>query len=453
MSEKGEKGLSRPSRGELINATPSDIMGVKHGFGSDEEIRAVEVSAAAMAARERAQIESMCVIAQRAPKRNWEEITNELMTFCQNDSFADEAVWERPVGREKDEETGKWVDVIGQGFSIRFAEAAVAAMGHVYTASDIVSELEHSRILRTVVMDVQRNNVIVLPDAISKYQERRSVQDGDVVVNRRPNSKGDMVYTIPAPEDQVRAKMNSALSKTRRNGLLSFLPAHVKQQCWETLEETFAKALQGDKRQKTLNKIVTSFDALGVTAIMLQEFLGHAISAITDEEVNLLRGVRNQLSDKATSWADIMQAKKAGEDQAKSAEQKPAETETKSDQTAQSDKSAQEAGKVGQQDPGKEQPTQDAGQPQQTGEQSGQTAQTGQEQPGQLFGSGLKLEHFKTGDDERRLKHGLKALGIASNVAQIEDYLNRWAGSKEDLLEHIESELQKKMNVVKGDTK
>src|SRR5690606_23229171 len=127
-----------------------------------------------------------------------------LLKECSRYGFADEAIYSRPQGK-KDGKTN-----YVEGFSIRFAERAIALYGNVFTDSPIVDENSETRTIRCMVMDLETNVTNSVDMSIEKTVERKGFNGmppkGRDVLDERFNDEGDTVFICRAYDDEVRQK-------------------------------------------------------------------------------------------------------------------------------------------------------------------------------------------------------------------------------------------------------
>src|SRR5262245_20463331 len=111
----------------------SDVMNVGGQltpFGMDQIDRSSAADMAAAVAKEKSIIEARMYVAM-SQRRNIDHWFQRMQYHCSRPRFAADALYARPVGREKNKVTGEWEDKIATDFSIRFAEQAIQEWQHI----------------------------------------------------------------------------------------------------------------------------------------------------------------------------------------------------------------------------------------------------------------------------------------------------------------------------------
>src|SRR5262245_44757755 len=98
-----------------------------------------ETATSAIAAQAMATVQARYVMALQSP-RDVDTVRIKLLSECKRPGFAEVAVYARPAGKKKDEESGRWVDNIVRGPSIRFAEACARISGNILVQSPVLFE-------------------------------------------------------------------------------------------------------------------------------------------------------------------------------------------------------------------------------------------------------------------------------------------------------------------------
>ncbi len=190
---------------------------VRQEFGATEVHRAAETSALALAEREKATIAAMFLVADGRP-RSIVQFEAGLLAECERPGFAEIARYKKPQ-RHRDPETGEWVDGFIEGWSIRFAEAALRNWKNVFCDAKIVFEDEQKRIVRFMLIDLESNLPLSTEIQLSKTVERRGSgrnQDqppkGRDVLGERVNVAGQKVFIVAATDDELYMKQAAAFS-------------------------------------------------------------------------------------------------------------------------------------------------------------------------------------------------------------------------------------------------
>lgn len=266
---------------------------IKVGFGTTETEKRAETTAIAAAASARAMIESQYIMAMRNP-RDWDVVRQRILKECKRPGFAREAIYHKPIGAGV------------SGLSIRFAEVALRCMTNLSIETVTKFDDAEKRIVSQAVVDLESNVRITRDITLNKTVERQSVRDGQEVIGRRPNSKGQLIYIIAASEDDLLNKEGSLVSKAMRENVLRLLPgdirADARAQIVATQTEEIASDPDGQKKA-----ILDAFFQRGVKPAQVKEFLGHEMDALTVAEVATLRELHNAIRDGEANMRDAIE--------------------------------------------------------------------------------------------------------------------------------------------------
>jgi len=234
-------------------------------------------------------------MAERHP-RDLDKVRDRLLRECRRPGFAAVARYKKPIGKGV------------EGPSIRFAETAIRLMGNISVDQMTVYDDKEKRIMRIAVVDCETNTPYSSDVTIEKTVERRSHKQGEEVIRTRQNKNGDMLYIIPATEDDLLNKQNALISKAIRSNGLRLIPGDIVDECMQlvlrTQEDENAKDPDASRR-----KLFDAFSSIGVTPEMLKSYLGHAGATLTPSEVTDLRAQYTAIRDGETSWREVMEAK------------------------------------------------------------------------------------------------------------------------------------------------
>lgn len=250
-----------------------------------------------LAAREEALVKARYAIALKRP-RDTDVVREKLMRECKRPSFAAVAKYHKPIGKGI------------SGPSIRFAEAAIAAMTNISIDTPTISDDAEKRIMRVTVGDIESNVQYSQDITVAKTIERQKVKDGDTVIRSRTNSQGKTVYLIEATDDDVLNKQNALVSKAIRTLGLRLVPGWLIDECMAQV-----KATQEDEDAKdpdlAKRRLFDAFDKLGVSADEVKKWLGHDGSVISAKEREVLGGLHNAIKEGETTWRDAMEARES----------------------------------------------------------------------------------------------------------------------------------------------
>lgn len=282
------------------------------GIGEREIEMRHETAATAAAAHEVAMVRARFMLALERP-RVWDTIEKKLLAYCAKPRCAEEARYVKPVGKRKNEKTGKWEQAYVRGLSVRFAEEAVREMGNLDIDTTVKVESPTHRILRVSVLDLETNNLYPTDVPVERTVERKQLRKGQSAIRQRTNSFGDTVYIVEATDDEVLMKSSALASKAIRTNVLRMLPGHIADACEDAIEKTLAEEFKKNLTP-TLEKLITRFAAHGVAEAQLDAYLGHPIRATTShEEVAKLIEIGVSLKEGAATWEDYMNEREGGE--------------------------------------------------------------------------------------------------------------------------------------------
>lgn len=268
---------------------------VNESFASTEMARSAETAASAVSAAAIATVQAQYIIAQKRP-RDLDVVRLALLKECRRPSFAAVARYRKPVG-----------DGV-EGPSIRFAEAAMRALGNLSPKVRVAYDDPEKRIVTVSVSDLESNLNFEGDIVIEKTVERNKLKDGQIPIRARTNSVGKTTYLVTATEDELLAKQGALVSKMMREHALRILPGDIKDECMDQVITTLEKEDAADPTAAR-KKIVDAFDRIGVKPSALRDYLGHDLDGITPGELAELRAVGASIRDGETTWKDALEHK------------------------------------------------------------------------------------------------------------------------------------------------
>ncbi|MFA4945105.1 MAG: hypothetical protein WC789_10450 [Lentisphaeria bacterium] len=204
------------------------------------------------------------------------------------------------------------------GPSIRFAEAALRAMGNMVAQEQTIHDSDTEQTVRVSVADLETNTVVAQEVTYSKTVERRSVNsdDHDRILGQRTNSEGKTLYIVQASEVDLFAKRGALVARARRNLILNMLPGDIKDDAIAECRETRKKADRADPGGAA-KKVADAFSVqCNVRPDDLAKYLGHPVDQCSPAELDELRGVFAAIRDGQTTWPEVMGNKDADEKKA-----------------------------------------------------------------------------------------------------------------------------------------
>lgn len=274
------------------------------------QAQTMETSAAASSAMAVATVQARFVMALQRP-RDLETVRVKLKHECKRPAFAEVALWSRPVGSEKNPQTGEWEEVWKDGLSIRFMEAAARLMGNILTETPAIYDDERMRKVRVSVTDLETNVTHSKDVTVPKTEERRRPLKGAKPLAVRENSYGDTVYLYPASDDKTSVKESAIVSKTLRVLLGRIVPGDILDQCFQELLAARSAQVQANP-DEARQKIADAFFAeLKVSPAEIAEYLGHPLEQIVPKEIEKLRAIYVACRDGELVWADLLEDRRA----------------------------------------------------------------------------------------------------------------------------------------------
>lgn len=247
-------------------------------------------------------LKAACAMAKKFP-RDIDMVRDNILRECRRPDFARGRYNEKT---KKWEGGARYAKPVGggnvTGFSVRFAEAAVQALGHIHTTNETLAENEDFRKIQVRVWDAQTMNSFADEATIPKTIERKFVPKermGDVVRTRH-NASGEILYVLRAEEPDMLNIANSGKSKSFRNSALRCIPGWLLAECEQVIKETVTKEDSKDP-DATKRQIFDSFSGLGVNAETLKKYLGHDAAVLQPEELANLRDLYTAIRDGETT--------------------------------------------------------------------------------------------------------------------------------------------------------
>lgn len=223
--------------------------------------------------------ESMMALAAARP-RNYVEVLNSVKEqLAAYKSFAQEAVYNKPVG--KDHDTGKMK--FARGLSIRAAEALAEAYRYCKVRSDV-----------TPIDD----DTVRVEACFTDYQSGRVWQDSGIVTKSYKMRNGKMARHSDDRFFNVVVKAEA--SKRIRECIMRMIPPGLRSELILCVDEQLDAFLD----DSTVDKIVAEFSKRAVTLEMIERLLGKRRASFTKEDRASLVGIWNAIKDGETSVAE-----------------------------------------------------------------------------------------------------------------------------------------------------
>jgi hypothetical protein len=262
-----------------------------------------ETASQVLAAQQKAVVESRYMMALHRP-RDLDRVRQNLIKACERPIFAQTARYLKPIGKGV------------SGPSIRFVEEALRCFTNVLPEISVIYDDREKRIVRVSITDLENNISYSQDVAIEKTVERKNVNPGDEIVRSRTNSYGQIVYLIPATEDDLLNKQNALISKALRSNGLRLIPSDIVDECM-----SIVIAVQKNKDAKdpdaARKQLFDSFEDVGVTVDMIKVYLGHEGKILSPKELSDLRGFYTAIKSGEATWKEIFTPKEEPKDDGK----------------------------------------------------------------------------------------------------------------------------------------
>ncbi len=259
----------------------------------------------ALVAKARASVEA-CVIAAKRWPRNMLDSRQRILEDCRRPDFAKVAMYARPVGG----------GAKAEGLSIRFAEAALRAMGNMSSTSETIYDDAAVRIVRVQVVDYETNAQWSKDLSIPKTVERKQLKRGQRPLAERVNSGGERVFIVEASDDDLATKEAALISKASRTCILRLIPGDIQDEAKRMIREVASKADAKDPLGAR-NRMLDSFSMIGVKPSQIEAWLGHEIDTISPDEGAELRELHAAIKERETSWSEALAQRIADREDAK----------------------------------------------------------------------------------------------------------------------------------------
>lgn len=281
------------------------------GFGTLERKAVHETAAMVLAEQGKAAIQARYIMAMQRP-RDIDAVRQKMLRECDRTSFADSALYEKPVGNNKI-----------KGLSVRFAEAVARYYGNLLIDPAIIYDDATKRIVRVTATDLETNTTYSKDILIEKTVERKKLRDGQQALSSRRNSYGDAVYLVEATEDDLLVKEAAQMAKVRRQLILMLVPGDLQDECTDAINETIKKKIASDPDAEK-KKLIDAFDDLGIRVEHIKRYLDVTdLGTLTPKDLIGLRAVYQAIREGETTWREVMDQREAVRGKEKAADGAP----------------------------------------------------------------------------------------------------------------------------------
>ncbi len=219
-----------------------------------------------------------------------------LLRHCEQPAFAAGARYRKLVD-------GEWIDAP----SIRFAEAALQAMGNILSEVAAIRDDSLQRVVRVAVTDFESNVTHAKEVLIPKVIERAELLPGEVPLASRVDGNGQRLYTLLATREEIFSCEGALVSKALRQIALRLLPGDWVQEGLRAIRQTLEAEIAQDL-ESTREKLTQGFAALRVEEERLEEYLGHDLESASAAECTDLQAILAALEDGEMTRAESIGA-------------------------------------------------------------------------------------------------------------------------------------------------
>lgn len=223
--------------------------------------------------------DSMMALAAARPRNYAEVLASVKSQLAAYKSFAQEAIYNKPVGKDRDTKKMRFA----RGLSIRAAEALAEAYRYCKVRSDV-----------TPIDD----DTVRVEASFTDYQSGRVWQDSGIVSKTYKTWSGkvgrhsdDRFYNVV---------VKAEASKRIRECILRMIPPGLRSELVLCVDEQLDAFLD----DSTVDKIIAEFSKRGVTLEMIEQLLGKRRTSFTKEDRASLVGIWNAIKDGETSVAE-----------------------------------------------------------------------------------------------------------------------------------------------------
>lgn len=229
--------------------------------------------------REQTEIQAIVVSAKKFPRDESLCYTQAIKSFKRK-SMADSAMYSFPRG-------GQTVT----GCSVNAAREIARCWKNLHYGLRIV-QLDSEQVhIKGFCYDAESNVHVEAEDRFAKKIQRKKKDYATGVTKTE---------WVEADERDLRELINKRGSILIRNCILQIVPPDVVEDCMKEARKTMQQSASGElkaNREDTIKKLCLEFDALGVSTEMLEDYLGHKLALVTNDELVNLRVVFSSIRD------------------------------------------------------------------------------------------------------------------------------------------------------------
>lgn len=247
----------------------------------------------------RAEIDIQIATAHKFP-RVISNVKRQIVTLATLDQETAEACFFRLPRRQKDPDTGQWVNKFIEGPSIRFAEIVLASYGNARVASR-----------RTNLGETDVEATGIFHDLENNVAQAKSVTRSIMTAERKDKS-GRVIPSTRFTPDMINTTTNAAAAIALRNAILAGVPRGY----WKEGLTEAMRAARGDQATLTVRReqMIKKFAEQDVTRTQLFELLGvRGQDDITLDIMFDATGILTALVEKETTIDALLREARGGE--------------------------------------------------------------------------------------------------------------------------------------------
>lgn len=248
------------------------------------------------------ELQSSMMLAKQYP-RNIEQSRSLILKTCKRPGFAKKVRYYKPIGAKKI-----------TGTSVRAAEMLANLWGNIKSISyviydedgDDIRKIPGRRILYVMSIDLESNTSYSSQVTIDKTVERSKPRKGQIIYDKRTNSRSEITYIVKPTEDEFSVKEKKTLAIEKRNTILALIPDDIKEEMLEKSDETNQNKIKEDP-DKALRTILDYFSGINILPKEIEKYLDHPINIITPAEIEDLRVIAQSIQSGASTWYDFIE--------------------------------------------------------------------------------------------------------------------------------------------------
>ena len=253
-----------------------------------------ETATAALASRERSLIEARLWQALSRP-RDIMTVRANLLKACARPRFAEGA-------RYTIKRAGKNISDL----SIRMAEEVWRSYPNIDVTERITHDDPEKLIVMVTLLDLETGSSRGVEVKVPKVVERRFLAQGQKPISQRLNSENQLVYLVPANEDDIRMTTGSLVARAPRNLLLDLLPSDIREEVEEAVQATLDNEEATDPTAAR-KRCADAFATHGIEPSEVAELLldGKSIANCTRAQLHFLSSILTGLREGAMTWKEV----------------------------------------------------------------------------------------------------------------------------------------------------